>query len=147
MSSTVAAVKATLQSVLAAAVPDAQVIYGPRSGVTITTDLVMAIGRVTGTSVLDSMSVATREERYVVEVDVSASLRAVDQRDADDKALTAYAAAESAIRTFPGSALGLEAAGVMSALPTGEFQLAELADEDGRHAAVRFGVAVYAQTT
>lgn len=146
MSSSIPAVKAALVSVLAGALPDTQVIYGPKEAVTTTGPRILTVGRVVGSRELDSMSLDTSSESYTVDLVASVSLAGTSQQAADDLALADYAAAEVAVREYPGGpTLGLGDG--IRVLPTGEFELAELADENGRHAAVRFSVRVYAQTT
>jgi hypothetical protein len=146
MTSTIPAVKAALVTVLAAALPNTQVIYGPSGAVTVTEDRLLTVGKVTGSRELDSMSLDTAAERYTVELVASVDLAGTSQQAADEMVLADYAAAEQAIREYPtGPNLGLGAG--VQVLPTGDFELAEQADADGRHAAVRFVVNVYAQTT
>jgi hypothetical protein len=146
--SSIPAVKAALVSILSAALPDTQVIYGPSTAVTTTSSRILTVGRVTGRRESDSIGLATTREEYTVELVASVDLASTSQQSADELVLADYAAAELAIREYPaGPTLGLEAAGVLQAVPFGEFELSELADGDGRHAAVRFGVDVIAQNT
>jgi hypothetical protein len=149
VTSSIPAVKAALVSVLTTALPSTQVIYGPSTAVTTTTGRILTVGRAVGIRELDSLAVGTAAERYTVELVCSVDIgAATSQQTADDLALADYATAEQAIREYSGGPdLGLAASGVLNLLPTGDFELAELADENGRHAAVRWSVAVYAQTT
>jgi hypothetical protein len=124
--SSVQAVKAQLVSILTTALPSTQVIYGPSS----------------------ALSTAMTEERYTVDLTCSVDLPETDQTDATSVALADYTAAELAIREYVGGPpLGLEAQGVLSVFPTGEFELNELADSKGRHAVVRWSVSVIAENT
>ena len=146
--STVPAVKAALVSLLTTALPSTQVIYGPATSVTVTEDRLLTVGKVTGDRQFNSMTGQTTSERYTVELVASVDLAGTSQQAADELVLADYAAAELAIREYSGgSDLGLAASGVQQVLPTGEFELVEQADADGRHAAVRFSVAVIAQNT
>lgn len=146
--SSIPAVKAKLVSLLTTALPNTQVIYGGTGTVTTTGPRILLIGRASGTRQPDSMSLDTSSEQYVIELVASVDLAGTSQQAADEMALDDYAAAELAIREYSGGGdLGLAASGVLSALPTGAFDLEEQADENGRHAAVRFGVAVIAQNT
>ena len=144
MTSSIPTVKAALVSVLAAALPASQVIYGPVTAVTTTTARVLTVGRAQGRRDLDSLSLSTAAEQYTVDLQVSVDIPGGStQQTADEQALADYAAAEAAVRGNP--TLGLS--GTIQVLPTGAFELLEQADPEGRHAAVRFSVAVYAQTT
>jgi hypothetical protein len=142
--STIPTVKAQLVSVLTAALPSTQIIYGPP--VPPLPPRVLAVGKAIGTRELDSLSLETTAEQYTVELIASVSLSGADQQAADELVLADYAAAELAIREHPsGPSLGLS--GTVHVLPTGEFELSEQADDNGRHAAVRFSVSVYAQNS
>jgi hypothetical protein len=143
MSSSIPAVKAALVSILTTALPNTQVIYGPVTAVTTTTPRVLTVGRALGRRELDGLSLTSCSEQYAVDLVASVDLGGTGQQSADDLALADYAAAETVIRADP--TLGLS--GTIQALPTGEFELMEQADENGRHAAVRFSVQVYAQTS
>jgi hypothetical protein len=146
--SSVQAVKAQLVSILTTALPSTQVIYGPSSAITIATSRILTVGRVFGTRDFNSLSTAMTEERYTVDLTCSVDLPETDQTDATSVALADYTAAELAIREYVGGPpLGLEAQGVLSVFPTGEFELNELADSKGRHAVVRWSVSVIAENT
>lgn len=141
------AVKAALVSVLTAALPNSQVIYGPVTAVTTTSGRILTVRGAIGTRELDSLSLLTTAEQYVLELVVSVDVQAgSSQQDATELALADYAAAELAIREHP-TAPTLGLGDGIKVLPTGEFELSEQADSNGRHAAVRFGVQVYAQNT
>lgn len=144
--SSIGLVKAALVSTLTAALPDVQVIYGPAAGVTTTEARVLTVGRAVGTRDLDSISLATTAEQYVIELLTTADNAGTDQQATTEQALADYTAAELAIREHPTAPeLGLGPG--IHVLPTGEFELMEQADSNGRHAAVRFSVSVYASNT
>ena len=144
--STVSAVKTALVSLLTTACPDAQVIDGPPDASALNGVQIISVGRVSGTRELNSLSGSTSEERYVVDLVASVSLPGTEMQAPRDLAMDLYEAAELAIREYAGGAnLGLGDG--IQALPTGAFELDEQADENGRHAAVRFGVAVIATNT
>jgi hypothetical protein len=127
-----------------------QAINGPPGSVTTTEDRLLFVGdeEIVGDRQFNSMTGQTTSERYTVPVALSVSLPGTDQLAADALALDAYKLFEVAIREYPGgSDLGLSAAGVQEALPTGEFRLTRRATDDGRHAAVRFFVQAKAQNT
>jgi hypothetical protein len=134
------AVKAALAALATTTLPASQVIYGPISAVTTTSGRVVSIGRVIGVRDLDSLSLGSTLERFTVDLAVSVDLAGTDQRTADEQALSDYEDLVSAV--LDDITLGL---GNVSALPTGEFQLLEQADADGRHAAVTFSISVVAQ--
>jgi hypothetical protein len=141
--STVPAVKAALVALFTAALPDAQVIYGPRGTVTFTEPNVVTVGNVTGTVGSASMNLREAED-YVIEVTVSATLAGPDtQRAATEAADALWVAAKAVLRAPPGGSLGV--AGVTSAQPVGEFGLTEISDSNGRNATIQFGVHVLAQ--
>lgn len=145
MTSTIPAVKAKLVELAAETLTSSQIIYGPITAVTTTGPRIVTVGRVFGTRAFDSLDRGTASERYTVDLAVSVDLAGTDQQTADDQALADYAALEAAIREYPGGDLGVS--GVLSADPTGEFELREAADDNGRHAVVVFTVLVLAQTT
>lgn len=143
MTSSIPTVKAALVTVLQAALPATQVIYGPLSAVTTTGPRVLTVGRVVGTRSADALDMGTAAESYTVELVCSADLTGTNQQSADEAVLADYVAGEHAIRAD--ITLGLP--GTVSVVPFGEIELVEQADENGRHAAVRWSVSVYAQTT
>ncbi len=148
MSTSIPTVLAALVTLGQATLTGWQVINGPLGSVTTTTGRLLVVGEgdVTGRRDLDGMSLDTTLEAYVLSLVANVDLPGTDQQAADTLALAAYAAMETAVRGYPGGpTLGLP--GVVQALPTGDFALMRKADENGRHAAVRFTVAVLAQNT
>lgn len=128
--------------------PNSQVIYGPPASVTTLDDrvLVVADRPVRAVAELDSMSLDSSSENYVVPMAVSVDVAGTDQRTAVLAAIADYEAMEKAIREHPlGPSLGLGEP--THVLPTGDFELQQRADDNGRHAAVLFSVQVYAQIT
>jgi hypothetical protein len=140
--STVPDVKAALVAIFTAALPSADVLYGPRQGVTITKPNIVTVGNALG--ILGQASLNLREaEDYTIEVTVSASLPGADtQQDVTEVADALWTAARQAIRNPPGGTLAI--AGVQSVQPTGEFELTETATSEVRNATIRFGVRVTA---
>lgn len=141
MTSSIPTVKAALVSVLAAALPSTQIIYGPSNSVTTKGPWVATVGRAVGTRSPDAMDFASAKEEYTVELMCSVSLAGTSPQAADGLALANYASAEAAIRAD--TTLGLP--GTVQVTGFGQFELMEQADSDGRHAAVRWSVQVYAQ--
>lgn len=140
--STVPAVKAALVSLFTAALPTAQVIYGPRGNVTITEDSVVEVGGVVGE--VDAASMNLREhEDYVIEVTVSASISSGTQQAATEAADALWVAVKATIRNPPGGSLSVS--GVSSVQPIGEFEFTETPSSNDRNTAIRFGVRVQAQ--
>lgn len=137
MSTTAPIVKAALATLLAGL--DAQVIYGPRTAVSVTKANILTIGRVRGTTEFTNMGMTTSEERYTVALEAMSSVPGSEQRRADEAALATYAAARALVD-------GHHFGDTISANCTGEFELDEEAAETGRHAIVRFAVEVYATT-
>jgi hypothetical protein len=137
------AVKAALVTLATATLPASQVIYGPITAVTTTTGRLVSIGRVIGTRDLDSLSLGSTLERFTVDIAIYVDLPGPDsavQRMAEEQALSDYEDLVSAV--LDDITLGL---GNVSALPTGDFELREISDANGRHAAVTFSVSVVAQ--
>ena len=149
MTSTIGPVLAALATLGTATLPTFQVVSGSDASAALLTGRVLAVADqpVTGTSALDSMDVGTRTEQYVVPLVVAVSLPGADtQSAAITAAMDAYAAMESAIREYPGGPnLGLGEG--VNAMPVGGFEMRPTATEQGRRPAVRFSVAVFAQTT
>lgn len=146
--SAIPAVLSALTAIAGAALPGWQTINGTEASVTTLGPLVVVVGgdEVTGRRDLDSMSLDTTSETFVVPVTVSASLPGADQNAADTQALDAYDVLERAVREHvAGPDLGV--GGVLQAIPTGDFSLRRLSDDNGRHAVVRFSVLVTAQNT
>jgi transcriptional regulator GlxA family with amidase domain len=137
--STVPAVKAALVALFAGNLPGAQVLYGPRGP--LVGPSIVEVGDVSGTVEQASLNAARVTERYVVEVIVSCTIDGPDvQQDATEAALALYGSAEVLVRSTD---LGVP--GVV-AHSTGEFELAETAMAAGRNAAIRWGVAVHANS-
>jgi hypothetical protein len=149
--SSIPAVLAALKTLGDATLAGWQGINGPVGSVTTTAGNLFLVGDedVVADRQFDSMGIDTTSETYTVPIIVNADVSAgTDQQTADTLALDAYMLFERAIREYPaGPNLGLAASGVLQALPTGEFRLMRSADDQGRHAAVRFFVAIYAQNT
>lgn len=144
MTSSIPTVKAALVTVLTAALPATQVIYGPVTAVTTTTDRVLTVGKVIGRREADSMSMSSASEQYTVELVNSVDTAGTAQQAADELVLADYAAGMAAV--MADLTLGITGFAV-SVTPFADFELAEQADDNGRHAAVRWAVSVYAQTT
>jgi hypothetical protein len=139
--STVAAVKVALVAVVRAAVPDAQVVYGPATGVSLDADKLITVGTVTGVSELDSLSATTTAEDYRVDVIFSFTLPGADtQQLVTQTVLADWLAVKAAVL----ASQDLGVAGVLAARPTGDFRLTETADPGGRNAALVTGVQVRA---
>jgi hypothetical protein len=148
--STVPAVKAALVTLLTTTLTDTQVIYGPSTAVTTTTERIVTVGKVTNANRdFSSISIGTTEERYAVDLAFSVDLPGAGSlATAVTQVFTDYTAAEIAIRELSGGPdLGLAAQGVLQALMTGAWELDEQADSDGAHAAIKSSVAVIAQNT
>lgn len=137
---TIPAVKAALVTLCASTLPSSQVIYGPITSVTTTTGRVVCVGNVAGIRDLDSLAMTSTVERYTVDLSVFADLPGTNMQAADEQALSDYEDLVTAI--LANFTLGL---GNVEVVPTGEFELREKADSDGRHAAVTFSVSVTAQ--
>jgi hypothetical protein len=154
VSSTIPAVRAALAAQLPAVTAGTtiagqpaptQVIYGPREAAAQVGPLVLSIGPTRGMKRLDAMTLASTEERYTQTLTASCSLAGADsQQLAVETACQVWQLVEAWLRANPTLA---GTAGVLQALPAEEFELIVQADEDGRHAAMRFGVAIVAQTT
>jgi hypothetical protein len=101
---------------------------------------------IVGPSDLAVMSANRVHDRYRVPILVSVALPGPDSLPtARTAALGAYESLRDAIRAAMN--LGLEAQGVLQALPTGEFRVQHFATAEVRSVAVRFGVEVIAQGT
>ncbi len=145
---TIPAVLAALTALAADTLPGWQIINGPVGSVTTTGSQLVLVGDeiIPGRRDLDSMSLETSSEQYTVPMMVNVDIAGTDQLQADGLALAAYESLERAIREHPaGPTLGLP--GVLQALPLDDFSLRRQADENGRHAAVRFSVFILAQNT
>jgi len=145
---------AALTALGAATLPNSQAINGGISSVTGSPERVFLVGdeEVLITRDFDSLGGpgGTTSEQYFVPLATGADLSGADQTAADAVAFADYEAIVQAILDHPsGPTLGIVAAGVsaLSIQPTGEHRFMRLADENGRHALVRFSVNVYAQLT
>jgi len=150
--SSVPAVLAALASLGAATLPNTQTINGDIRSVAGSGErlFVIADEEVLITRDFDSLGGVggTSSETYFVPLANAADLSGADQTAADNLAFTDYEAMVQAILDHPsGPTLGIAAAGVsmVSVQPTGEHRFQRLADENGRHSLVRWGVQVYAQ--
>ena len=128
-------VKALLKTILSEL--DAQVIYGPRSAVTITKPDVLTIGRVRGNAEFSDLGMSGFTETYTVDMEAMSSRPGVSQQLADEAALATFAEAAALVNAYD---FGPQ----ISANVTGDFEMDEQADENGRHSIVRFAVAVFA---
>lgn len=146
--STIPAVLTALANISTATLPGWQVINGTDASVTTTSGQLVIVGgdEVAGRRDLDALSLDTTSEQYVVPMAVNADVVGSDQQVADTLALDAYDLLERAIREHADGP-GIGVAGVLQALPTGDFSMRRLSDENGRHAVVRFSVLVLAQNT
>ena len=150
-----AALVALAETTFAADAAPVSVIYGPRTATTVTEDRlvsVQGIGPGQGTRTADSLAgdgaAETASEAYVLTVVCSADLQGAGdetQQAATQGALDLWTRLTAAVRAVPGRDLGLAAVGVQLAVPDSGFELAERADENGRQAAVRWGLRVMAQ--
>jgi hypothetical protein len=149
MSTTIPAMKAALVSVLAAALPDVQVIYGAPGGEVTLGPSVLAVGEtVTGAAALDSLTRDTAQERYRV----SARLSCTVEQPGDDGAQAAatlawayFATAEQAVRERQPEDWGV--AWLLGVNSTGEFTGTDVAMAAGRNTTIEFGFDVIAQRT
>lgn len=137
--SSIPAVKTALKVLLAAALPNTQVVYGPASSVTTLGQRVLEVGVVTGTLDVTGMDLRSGTEQYSVMLTASTSIPGTDQTEADDAALADFQAAVTAIRSDPTLGINNLAASV-----SGTFEMPESAVASGRSAAVRFPVTVIA---
>jgi hypothetical protein len=92
----------------------------------------------------DSLAGVTATEDYVVPCRVVADVPGADQSIADAQAYADYEAMESAI--FGNPHLGLSAGFSLHATIIATQTFRRFADQNGRHAAVRFGVHIFATT-
>jgi len=143
--STVDGVKAALVALFGSVLPsDVQVLYGPATVPTELADSVVTVGKVTGTSELDSLGVGTTGDDYTVEIIVSVTMPGGDtQQLATQTALGLWGTTRDAVLAHATGDLGV--AGVLSAKPVGAWELTEYAGDFGRSAAIRWSVRVKAQ--
>jgi hypothetical protein len=136
---------AALVALFTTAVPTAQVVDGPPDAASLTGQQVVAVGdqEITGTSEFDSMALVTTTENYIVPITVSVSLPGNSMSAARNAAILLYETLKAAILVDPSLGFGPS----FQASPTGEWSLPQQADENGRHAAFRWGVHVIATNT
>jgi hypothetical protein len=113
-----------------------QVVEGPPDSVSTLGAKVLIVGDGEIVS-LNPLAVETASETYEMPLVISVSLPGADMRAPISAALDAYALMESAIR-------GLSVQGVLRVVP-GDWRMQTASDSNGRSAAVKFGVRVYAQ--
>ena len=145
-----AALVALAETTFAADAAPVSVIYGPRTATTVTEDRLVSVQGVTGTRDADSLGgdAETVTEVYVLTVVCSADLQGAGdeaQQAATQAALDLWRRLTAAVRAVADRDLGLAASGVQLAVPDSGFEVVERADENGRQAAVRWGLRVMAQ--
>jgi hypothetical protein len=92
----------------------------------------------------DSMAAQGMAERYMIPMTVSVALPGPESLIVcRTEALAAHEAIREAVLATP--SLGLVAQGVLSAFPTSERRIQQFATPEGRSAAIRFGIDIYAQ--
>ena len=141
--STVPEVLAALATLGGATLPNSQIIDGTLSSVTQTTGRLFLVGdqEFEIQRDFDSLGGVTTTERYVVPCAVVADVQTPDQSVADAQAWADYEALEIAVAATP--QLGLAGSFSLQAAIVGTQSFRRLADENGRHSLVRFGVDVY----
>jgi len=153
--SSVPAVLAALATLGVATLPNTQIINGGVGSIPVTRERLFLVApeeEILITRDFDSMGGpgGTTSEQYLVPLANAADFSGADQTAADTAAFDDYEALVQAILDHPsGPTLGVVAAGVsaLAVEPTGEHRFNRRADENGRHALVRWGVRVYAQIT
>jgi hypothetical protein len=149
--SSVPAVLAALASLGVATLPNTQTINGGSGSVVISRERLFLVAdeEILIQRDFDSLAgPATSSEQYFVPLAMAADLSGADQLAADSAAFADYEAMVQAILDHPlGPTIGIVDASVLaiSVQPTGEHRFVRLADENGRHSLVRWGVQVYAQ--
>jgi hypothetical protein len=137
--STIPTVLAALVVLAEAALDDEwQVLNGTRSASTITLPRMLAVGDGDIVGASEPEFPAVQGEDYIVPLSATVSFPGTDQTLADTEAIDAYEAVRDAIRS------ATKPTGVMQWLLAGELRVQRLADENGRHTSVRFGVRVLA---
>jgi hypothetical protein len=157
--SSVPTVKAELvtlfQAVFAGDADPVTVMYGPRVAKTFTEDRLVSVLGMKGENEDDSLGDAGASfvERYQVLVVCSVDLAGPDEatmQAASEGAQALWRRCRAALRTAPGPASispAAIAAGVQKATAAREWELQEAATAEGRTAAVRWSVDVWAQIT
>jgi len=130
------------------------VIYGPRDTKTVTEDRLVSVLGMKGENEDDSLGYAGASfvERYQVLVVCSVDLAGPDEatmQAASEGAQALWRRCRAALRTAPERSISPAAAavGVQKATAAREWELAEAASAEGRTAAVRWSVDVWAQIT
>jgi hypothetical protein len=144
--STVPEVLAALAVLGQATLPGHQVINGTLGSVTVTDGPLLLIGDEDFEIKRepDSLAGVTATEEYVVPCSVVADVPGADQSVADAQAYADSEAMEAAI--FGNPHLGLSAGFSLHATIVATQTFRRLADQNGRHALVRFGVHIFATT-
>ena len=145
--SSIKIVKARLAYVLQQALPKSTVIYGSGGSEFTDSKRILVLGGIEkGVTVLDSMGDETEREEYVIDCQISVDVVGSDQQIATELADDDWTVAKRAIRKeVNGHDLGLHQP--LQVFPTSEFELREKADTNGRHALIKFGIAVIAQVS
>lgn len=127
--------------------PSVQVIDGPPDTASLMGQQVVAVGdqEITGTSEFDSYASVTMTEDYVIPVTISVSIPGSSMSVARNAAIGLYEILKAAVIAAPG--LGISSDGSFRAFPTDAWSLPQMADENGRNAAFRFGIRVIATNT
>jgi hypothetical protein len=136
-----------LVSLFSTVAPAAQIIDGPIEGVTIVEQQVVVVGdgEIPGIAEFDSMSTTTTTEDYIIPVVASVSIPGYNMQAAREARTALYETLKSAVLSNPSLGTGL--GGSLQGFPTGEFRFQQLPTENGRNAAVRFGIKVMATNT
>jgi hypothetical protein len=146
MSSIDAAVTA-LVAVFATAAPGVQVIDGPPDVASVIGQQVIAVAdqEIIGISDFDSLAMTTMTEDYVIPVTVSVSIPGSSMSAARNAVIALYETLKAAVVANPG--LSISSDGSFRAFPVEGWSLPQMADENGRNAAFRFGIRVIATNT
>jgi hypothetical protein len=137
---TIPAVKAALVTILTAALPNTQVVYGPGTSVTLLKQRFLIVGEsVTGQLTPTAMNNSTGTEQYTVDMLAVVSIPGTNAALADTQVLADFAAAIAAIQAD--SHLG----GLnLNASVDGTFEMVPIDNEAGRACSIRFPVSVFA---
>jgi hypothetical protein len=146
--STIPAVLAALVTLVEATLStdEWQIVDGPPDAETQRAQRLVTIGEddIVSPTDFDSMAAQGMAERYTIPMTVSVALPGPESLIVcRTEALAAHEAIREAVLATP--SLGLVAQGVLSAFPTGERRIQQFATPEGRSAAIRFGIDVYAQ--
>jgi hypothetical protein len=148
--STIPAVIAALKALVEATLDTSawQIVDGPPDVDTQKAQRLVAIGDddIVSPTDFDSMAAQGMAERYAVPMTVSVNLPGPESLIISRaEALAAHEEIREAVLATP--SLGLVAQGVLSAFPTSERRIQQFATPEGRSAAIRFGIDIYAQLT